>query len=354
VHIVEIIDENPHNLAPGDYVAENVNAGEMLACGWAKVRAPSDVKEKLFDPAKNWNGRKILFVRPGGFGDLLFLTPTIAEIKRRWPDTMIYVACFDRFRPALHHNPDVTGFVPYPVPLGVWGDCDAHVWLENIFEANPKARTTHAVDLISERCGLELTDKKMRYFVSTEEMVASELEFPRTKAKRVGIQLGASGRCRIYPYTHWVAEMLWRECREVFLFGKPGELKTNGQNGIVNLTALNKTFRESCAILATCDVVVGPDSALVHVAGALDVPCVALYGPFPWQFRTAYATQTFALQGSCPVSPCFHHVRPGLGEFPEWGPCDKTGRCEALAGIPPERVVREVTKKLEVEGAKTI
>lgn len=373
MHLVTVTTgKNPLGLAEGEYVAEDVSAGEMLAMGFAKVRPP-DVGEKLFDPAKDWNGERILFVRPGGFGDLLFLTPTIAEIKRRWPDARIYVACFARYQPALENDPDVDGFVSYPVPMDEWCEFAAHIWLEGLIEQSPAAEKIHAVNLVAARCGIEFESgsheaRKMKYFVSAEEAAAAEKEFPRGEQSRIGIQVSASGRCRIYPHILEVAKLLWRDGHEVFLFGAPGEVNTNEPEGLVNLMALNKTFRESCAMLATCDVLVAPDSALVHVAGAMmkrrnpklqeeeeweraPIPAVALYGPFPWQLRTKYAPETFALQGVGVCSPCFHHARPGTTEFPAWGPCAKTGRCEVLAAITPARVVREVAKKLESRGS---
>jgi len=349
MHLATVTRENPLGIAPGEYLCEDISAGEMLACGYANKVRPADSIRSSWDATEDQNGKKILFVRPGGFGDLLFLTPIIAEIKSRWPRAEICVASFDRFRPVLENNPDVDGFTDYPVPVVAWGSFDTHFWLEGIIETNTAAWRTHAVDLISERCGLELKDKGMRYFVTVEERNEAHKEFPREfeQQARIGIQVSASGRCRIYPHILEVARLLWREGHEVFLFGAPGEVKTDTPEGIVNLMSLNKTFRESCAILETCDVLVAPDSALVHVAGALDLPCVALYGPFPWQLRTKYARETFALQGMGACSPCFHHKRPGTGEFPDDGPCARTGRCEVLAAIPVERVVREVAKKLE-------
>jgi ADP-heptose:LPS heptosyltransferase len=349
MHLVEVIGATPLGLRPGEYVAEDVTAGEMLAYGGCKVLPPPPVEPPAFDATLNWNGKRILFVRPGGFGDLLFLTPTIAEIRRRWPQAEVAVACFARYRDALLNNPDVKSWVSYPVESKDWSFFDAQVWLEGLIEANREAEKTHAVDLVAARCGLEITDKRMKYYVTPEEAAAAEKEFPRwpDRPKRIGIQVSASGRCRIYPHIIDVAKRLWRDGHEVFLFGSPGEFQSDMPEGIVNLMMLKKTFRESCAILGACDVLVGPDSALVHVAGALGVPCVALYGPFPWQLRTAYAPETFALQGVGRCSPCFHHARPGRHEFPENGPCAATGRCEVLAAIPAERVMREVWKKLE-------
>lgn len=334
----------------GKYLAEDVNAGEMLAKGWCKVLGCDKHEFFLpFDQGKKWNNKGILFVRPGGFGDLLFLTPTFAEIKRRWPHSKIFVACFDRFTGALLENANVDGFVGYPVEVEEFMSFDAHIWLENILENNPDARDKHAVDVIAERVGITFEDKTMRYSVTKTERNKADLEFPRWPDRpiRVGVQMSASGSCRTYPFIGDLAVRLWREGYELFLFGKPGEMKTDEPEGIVNVMMRHKSFRESCAILSTCDVVVAPDSALAHIAGALDIPCVALYGPFPWKTRTAYAPKTFALQGMCPVSPCFYHARGGSGPFPEHGPCFLTGRCEALAAIPVDRVIREVVKMLE-------
>jgi heptosyltransferase-2 len=116
---------------------------------------------------------------------------------------------------------------------------------------------------------------------------------------------------------------------------------------LVNLTQLPEppNFRQSAALLATCDAVVAPDSALCHLAGALNLPTVALYGPFPWALRTAYALRTVALSGHGPCAPCFHHERAGE-VWPEGKPCAKSGRCEVLATIEPERILAKLEKML--------
>lgn len=364
MHQVDIIKENALGLKPGGrYLAEDVNAGEMLSNGWCKVLEPNarcaDLPVYYLDEA-DFPQAKILFVRPGGFGDLLFLTPTFRELKKRWLNCEITVACFQRYHEILRHNPDVDGFIDYPVQIEKWCEFSAQVWLENIIEDNEKAKKKHAVDLIWERVAGdelgELTDKRMRYVVTDEELAKAKKDFPRINGmNRVGLQMGfnQSNLLRMYPKMPELSKRLWRDGYEVFLFGRPGDMKTNEPDGIVNLMTRNKTLREQMAILSTCDCVVAPDSVLCHVAGALDIPCVALYGPFPWQLRTAYAENTFALQGICPVSPCFHHVRPGRGLFPEYGPCAESGKCEALDLIRVDRIVREVEKRLSLTKPKS-
>ena len=78
----------------------------------------------------------------------------------------------------------------------------------------------------------------------------------------------------------------------------------------------------------------------MHLAGTLGVPCVGLFGPFPWKLRTAYYKTVFALHGNgvCPMAPCFWSHHNGLPLFPAGGPCNQTGLCEELSSIEPERI----------------
>lgn len=334
------------------FLVEDLNAGEMLSKGWCRVTQPDagsvDLPPYFMDEADRANA-KILFVRPGGFGDLLFLTPSFRELKKRWPECEIWVACFPQFHEALLHNQDVTGFINYPVRIEKYQEFSSQLWLENVIEDE---RKLHAVDAIwklvaGNELG-ELSDKRMRYVVTDEERDKAEKEFPKLSEKRIGLQMGwnQTNLPRTYPQMNELSLQLWRDGYEVFLFGRPGDLKTNEKDRIVNLMMQGKNFREQCAILATCDCVVAPDSVLCHVAGALEIPTVALYGPFPWQLRTAYAKNTRALQGECLVSPCFHHVKHGTGIFPEHGPCRQSHKCEALDLLSVDRICREVEKML--------
>jgi ADP-heptose:LPS heptosyltransferase len=139
---------------------------------------------------------------------------------------------------------------------------------------------------------------------------------------------------------------------ELFFFGGPNEVDLpmiiEQHSQVTNLTKRQPapSFSESAAILTTCDVVLAPDSSLCHLAGALDIPTVALFGPFPWQTRTKYSPKTRALQGNARCSPCFHHARLGE-EWPVGGPCRETGNCVAMLDVQPERVIREITKQYE-------
>lgn len=117
---------------------------------------------------------------------------------------------------------------------------------------------------------------------------------------------------------------------------------------LVNLSAAGRGFRERCAILAECDLLVAPDSAILHAAVALGVPALWLFGPFSSSLRlTAPCQQAIDAGGLC--APCFHHSRAS-SIFPQGNPCSREGRCHVLGTIPLAKVFAEVMKR---EGSTT-
>lgn len=311
-------------------------------------------------------GETVLFVRPGGFGDLLFLTPTFRALKEQTPGCRIVVSCIPKFAPALEHNPDVDEIISYPPTLERWQAADSHVWLERIVEDDQFAKTLPMAELFAAEAGVTLDGYQLHYRVTPEESAWAAEAYPRVLADdptpthelpptkpRVGIQVQASAVNRNYPdgqLNRVMNELATKGC-EVFLFGEPGSIEAD--EPFVNCTAdPGLTFRQSCAVLSTCDVVVAPDSALCHVAGALGLSTVALYGPFPSSLRVGHAASVAAIDGNAPCSPCFHHGNSGA-EWPKDCPGWKTGRCAALSNIDGRRVARTVFLMLSGVAARS-
>ncbi|MEI7532863.1 MAG: glycosyltransferase family 9 protein [Verrucomicrobiae bacterium] len=322
------------------YLVEDHNAAQFMIQGGARVEWRNALG---FSPDIDWNWKKILVVRCGALGDLLMLTPTFREIKRRWPKCNLTVATFPRYRSVLVNNPHVDAFLDYPVIEDLMDDYQGIVWLENAVETHPDARKMTVIDALARRFGIEkLPDRSTVYAMFDGERMAAEDAYPRTSKRRVGIQTRASAHYKSYGQAEMdqAAMLLYKHGWEVFLFGNPGEINAPDMPGLVNVTKVAKTVRESAAIAATCDVILSPDSFFVHLAAALGLPCVALYGPFPANLYTAHYPKCRAIQGRGKCSPCFHHPRGT--HFPTSGPCWKTGRCEVLADITPRAIVRAV------------
>lgn len=337
------------SLSPGQsYIATNRFAGSMLLSPWRvmlgeemhPLRTLLEVRpyaEDYFFPESDWNNCDIWLYRGGGYGDLLLLTPLIKEMKRRWPKARINVACgtayFDLFKGLDVHCE------PIPLPTNLLGPL---ISFEETVESDPMAEKLHMAQLFASKAGITLTDLKPFYQVTEGEKSFAEREYPRTGKSRIAVQFMASALYRSYPHIQKVILEL-SKIGEVFIFGNPGQLQLNENlENVTNLMERGFDFRESAAILATCDACVAPDSSLVHLCSALDVPCVALYGPFPSALRLT-SDKAIGLDGRAPCSPCFYHAERST-DFPAKMPCEKVGRCVALENIPVDDVVDAVMK----------
>jgi ADP-heptose:LPS heptosyltransferase len=320
-------------------LAEDVNVGEIMAI------CPQRFRVIPFAPLPpEGNAKDILFICPGGYGDLLFLEPILRHWRDAHPDARMAIL-------QSPYNAILDGLalqtVPYPVPGSAHVAKFNHVFCwERYIQDNP---TRHPTDVFADALGLTLADKRPRYYVSPAEAKEAARKFPKRSGRpRIGFHVRATALFRTYPrHVDLLNALFAGHGWEVMLFGGKGEARAddNPALGLVNLTTRTLSIRQSAAILATCDAFIAPDSGLLHVAGALGVPTVALFGPIPATARTCYYPTVHALQGRARCAPCHHYKRAGR-EWPEGGPCNQAGHCVAMADIQPAAIVAAVEKLL--------
>lgn len=321
-----------HFSPPGTYLVENVTAAAVLTLRAGDVEMVSPMLY-VDEP------ESVLLIRPGGYGDLLFLTPIIAAMHER--GIKVTVCTHPRYFSILDGQPCC--MAAYPMLEADVRAFDRIVWMENAVEDSKD--DTNIIDLFAERAGIKLTDHQCRYAVTDEELAWARERFPRTSKPRIGVQVKASADCRNYPdqLFQLVCTRLVTLGYEVALFGAPGSMTAHPH--YICLPAHGLDIRQSAAVLADCDACIAPDSAICHLAGALNIPTVALYGPFPWQARTRYAPSIFAISGKAPCAPCFHHAR--TDPWVAGKPCSTAKHCVALAAIRPEQIVAKVESMIK-------
>jgi ADP-heptose:LPS heptosyltransferase len=100
----------------------------------------------------------------------------------------------------------------------------------------------------------------------------------------VGVQLQSDEVYRDYP----AMEILVREIsREQHVLVFDGET-INGYEGQNITKVAGMPMRRAFALASGCSAIIAPDSAFVHLAAALDIPCVGLFGPVDGKVRTKH------------------------------------------------------------------
>jgi Glycosyltransferase family 9 (heptosyltransferase) len=350
MHVIELKKDGA-TLAAGRYIVEDINAGVYMLAN-QKVRPTVEYVRTLPSSQKTRNAS--LVIGNLGFGDALMLTPVLREMKRRNPHTEIHLGCNANVRQVFLGLPYVDGFVDEPVREGVAADFESVYCLEHAVDDGDESGI-HMTDAFAKRClwvedGEWPKDRKPDLILSGDEREWAKSSFPRNKGKRrLGIQVSAGARNRTYPMSKFSPELdkLVKDGWEVALLGSPGEFRGDKLNpGIRDMSRFGLTWRQTVAFMDTCDCILAPDSSLMHAAGTLDIPCVALFGAFNYHTRTKYYLSVFALHGdgACPMAPCHWSHHSGIPVFPRGGPCEQSGLCDELVSIDPERIRAKINQ----------
>lgn len=66
-------------------------------------------------------------------------------------------------------------------------------------------------------------------------------------------------------------------------------------------------LRRALAVMQHCRVFISNDSAIMHLAAALEVPVVALFGPTDWRRLHPWAVKHAIVRMNLPCMPCFYY-----------------------------------------------
>lgn len=386
MHLCHVIKPGPFRLEPGrTYLIDDKPAGQYLMMGFADhishtrhahsrhlpyLICPRHTPPK-WDDMQGWTheGLRVLIIRAGGLGDLLMITPSLARLQSLYPHLQITVATTSREAITL---PGIAT-TAYPVPLEEVEKHDLIIPLEGYIEDDNE---TDGALIFAHALGLTPTGRdalpgvrdpipqsgtnfplKPIYHPDPDLIAQALSRWPKdTRYKyRIGIQIRASAENRTYP-GDLLAELMEKHLIplgvQIFLLANPNPKNVvnpaDMHPQIVQLPNLPDppSFSLSAALLTTLDCVIAPDSAICHVAGAMDIPTVALFGPFHWRQRTSHSPSVHALQGHAPCAPCHHHGW-AADPYPANQECFKKRHCLALATLTPDRIAAKVKQLLK-------
>ncbi len=267
---------------------------------------------------KSWSEKKTrIFVRlPNWLGDVVMALPMLRALRASRPDVHITYLSRSAYIPLLNKFPLADRFIGLPADgLPSWILCsrlshehpDASIALTNSIRGDIEMLVTgakiriglrregYARPLLTDgyailRRNLETThqskvlEEMFKHFgLTTEVSYAPFTMNPFNRNGPIGFVPGSSNT----PEKRYPAE-LWRDLaiklnRPIALFGSPTEQEI-GQTISHNLPLvtdfIGKTALDGLADeLSKCSLIIGNDTGAIHLANALGIPTIVLYGP---------------------------------------------------------------------------
>lgn len=155
---------------------------------------------------------------------------------------------------------------------------------------------------------------------ATENIAKAMTKFGLDKSKSVlALCPGAEfGRAKKWPERHY-AEIARRHIAEggqVWLFGSQNDLPAceaiaeSVDQHCVSLLAGNTSLEEAVALMSQADLALANDSGLMHVAAALNVPTLGLFGSTSPDYTPPLSEKSAVIKASIDCSPCFKRDCP--------------------------------------------
>lgn len=266
----------------------------------------------------------ICVVRGEGIGDVLMTTPTIHALKTMFEKVTLTVATntsyLDRaLVKVLKHNPDINHILERGLLDDSAYDLIVNLHCPAIAFEKKGSLPPCRIDLFARHAGVHLDNPVPRYFIQKEEIERGEILLQRISGRDqlIMVQPFASAKQRCSNHSN-VKEAVIRlhqnhGMRSVIIT-HDGDPMTNvlWNNLPGSLLLHNEDIRGIAGIMIHCDLVICPDSSILHLAAALGTPTVGLFGPTHGPSRIVHYKNAVSIwEGEdIPACPCWYDNCP--------------------------------------------
>lgn len=288
------------------------------------------------------NSKRILLLRQDRIGDLLISVPLIKSLRKALPQSRLDLLL--SYKNVAAKNCIVSAINNiYVFPKGFWGRVVTLLLLKKnnydlivdlydnasfsssfiIKFANPKFSLgfdkenrniyTHIVSL-PDKMKVHIVDRLRRFLVpfgyenylaNFEFSLTKKSSLPDKEKKRVGIVISGSSDAKFWGQQNFLELIILLQNKynyDIVVFGTKKYrkiLEFLGKNTYTYVAPITDDFDEFASMIASCDFLITPDTSVVHLASAFNIPVVVLYTfvnekyGMPWfPYKTKYIALT--------------------------------------------------------------
>jgi ADP-heptose:LPS heptosyltransferase len=275
----------------------------------------------LFLRLRHWK-RVIVLERASGMGDVICCVSVYHALKQKYPEHLIIYATARPYDGLLRNCREVDAV--YGIPRGMSFPKKKAAWLvdrhyepHSSDERNRGGQKLHTIHAFLKDCGLPAGDWQPHITIaaSDQQVVAERLGF-RPDEIIIAIHTGRTWPVKELSQDRWqeIVDGLQKSlpCRIVH-FCSPvryGDkvLLVHKLRGVQAMES-EIPVMTTAVILSLCRLLIGIDSGLLHLAGALGTPRIGVFGPTNPRYFLPFGILSQGVFHALPCSFC-HHEQP--------------------------------------------
>ncbi len=287
------------------YVMHDAEVDSGLQAGvWKRVEALPDVPAR-FNPRQTCSGQLLVpFI--GGLSEAISMGPVLASIRRQHPQLVIDASTTPGPAEVLALFGHVQSVRTYPLRLEAWRRYEHFLTLEAVYETGQQPNRP-LPEVFAAALGIELTDRSFQLNLPEG---ADAVDPDESATPMVGLAVGEGKMYRCYPapMLRELVSLLVERGIGCVLLGRPDPAWVLPESPpmITDLRGKTKTVLDLAVWLRAMTAIVGHDSMILHLAGAMGRPTVALFAPTSPAHVALYDNVTPLSSGTA-CAPC-HEV----------------------------------------------
>jgi len=258
----------------------------------------------------------------GGIGDVLMITPTCLGYKEMFPGCHLTFAVDPSYlngslKDILLNNPFIDKIENSKAVREAGFDIFSRMTCPCVALEQPKSTPPSRMEIFAEHAGVSPSSYLPIYVVTDEEQKWAKKFIEKigiTKSPSriiIGVQANSSTDRRD-PDINVIKRSIAKITNEypnafIIVFTYSNKYKTRWSFDRVT-EMKDYSIRQVAAVINECHMVIVPDSSLLHVAGALEKPGVAIFGPTYAPSRVSLYKNIIAIEGGKRLAcyPCWY------------------------------------------------